>query len=188
MDYHDNASIARINKMVDNFKRLCCCERCTNCESSPSSHTGNYTHFYMRDILRPEFGSTSQMAYDSDGTYISENSDAYSSCDECDVGSIPEVQTSSPQPLDLTKKLHSYPVDSADDTNKWNLLAVSGRFQLEEDGYSSSDSEIAHALDLRIPRKKTPPRTSKALPAWVFCTRYSDRPSSGKILFFFLNV
>ncbi|XP_052233101.1 homeobox protein engrailed-1-B-like [Dreissena polymorpha] len=52
------------------------------------------------------------------------------------------------------------------------------RRKYKEDGYTSSDFDSA--LDLRIQRKKTPPATTTdALPAWVFCTRYSDRPSAG---------
>ncbi|XP_045210375.2 homeobox protein engrailed-2b-like [Mercenaria mercenaria] len=176
MDYNENDSILRINKMVDNFRRLCCCEQCTE-SSSYSTSPRNYTNFSVKQILWQDFRRGLQ--YDSDGTYMSENSDVYSSCDECERCSSPNMQLStSPEPLDLSKKYIRF---ANEESNRWtpNLKPTRTGFQADEDGYSSSDSEVAHALDLRVQRKKTPPKVNSGIPAWVFCTRYSDRPSAG---------
>ncbi|XP_060583587.1 homeobox protein engrailed-1a-like [Ruditapes philippinarum] len=177
MDFHEQDSMLKINRMVENFRKLCCCEQCVESPSYSTSPTP-YTNFSVRQILQQDFRRSLQ--YDSDGTGLSENSDVYSSCDECERCPSPDMQLSaSPEPLDLSYKYNRL---AEDDINVLATLPRSTRvgFQADEDGYSSSDSEIAHApLDLRVQRKKTPPKITSGIPAWVFCTRYSDRPSAG---------
>lgn len=165
--------------MVDSFRRLCCCERCLDTINICSSPR-NYTNFSVNHILRSDFGSLSQSAYDSDGTYWTENSEICSSCDEYETYSNPGLTPStSPEPLDLSSKPTRYTVDETKAQNINTSLTRRLRLLADEDGYSSSDSESAHALDLRVQRKKTPPKRTDGIPAWVFCTRYSDRPAAG---------
>lgn len=173
MDYHETDTVFKINKMVENFRRLCCCEQCVG-STCYSSSLRNYTNFSVDRILRQGFGGLS--AYDSDGSYWAENSEVCSSCDEYETCSNPEV-SSSPEPLDLSLKPSKYIEDELSGHDRRSMFLRG--LQAEEDGYSSSDSEVAHALDLRVQRKKTPPKRATGIPAWVFCTRYSDRPSAG---------
>lgn len=164
--------------MVDNFQHLCCGENKIK-YSKYNPPIKSYTNFSMQRILQRDFHNESLYSYDSDGTYMSENSDIYSSSDEYDRGSSPEIQPAEwTQPLDLRTNRTT---PTADEHLLWNALTLAhkDRLRLEDDGYSSSDSDAAHALDLRIARKKTPPSLTNGLPAWVFCTRYSDRPSAG---------
>ncbi|KAL4228652.1 heme oxygenase [Mactra antiquata] len=178
--FKEGDSILRMNLMLENFEQLCCGDRTSCC---PPLRQG-YTNFSVTEILRPGFGATNENIYDSDGTRLSEYSDTSSSCDECERTSSPDSQYSdSSIPMDFTKaNLDRQFVQQ----RKSPALLTKRKFpfsnlrHLEEDGYSSSDSEAAAApLDLRVSRKKTPPKRSiNGVPAWVFCTRYSDRPAS----------
>lgn len=174
MDYFTSNAIERITKMVETFEKLCCKEQNMSVAHSALPNK-TYTNFSVNEILRRNTGAV----YDSDGTHLSENSDIYSSCDEYERGSSPDTQNSEwEEPIDLRT---NGKVESAFEPVFWNALTLAHRnhLQAEDDGYSSSDSEATHALDLRIARKKTPPKMTKEIPAWVFCTRYSDRPSAG---------
>ncbi|WAR04493.1 HME2B-like protein [Mya arenaria] len=180
-------SLDKMSQMLRNFETLRCGDGFKPCSDADRAIAlAACTDFSVQEILRPSFGSIKRThhLYDSDGAYTSDNCDIYSSCDEIhtDTDSIrsssPEYnQTLSDEPLDLSKtsnyrENHQIPSDL-------NVVSLSERFRrrVEEDGYSSSDSEAA--LDLRIRRKKTPPAMRNQIPAWVFCTRYSDRPSAG---------
>ena len=179
MDYNDESAISKINSMVQNFENLCC-ETCTNKRSN--SRKIGYTNFSVNEILKANFAAKlSNYESDSDGTYLSESSEFHSSDEE-----TRDPYEAHYRNIDYNDSKNQKTREEVqgqfitDDIPKARPFSIFGRFQqqYEEDGYSSSDSEAA--LDLRIPRKKTPPKMNKQLPAWVFCTRYSDRPSAGK--------
>lgn len=183
--FKEGDSILKMNLMLENFEKLCCGDQHTSC---PPLVKG-FTNFSVTEILRPKFGTALESVYDSDGTRLSEYSDAYSSCDEYERTSSPDSQVSEiSRPLDFTKenldRHHTCSIRQKGLTIP--KFPFSNLRHLEEDGYSSSDSEAAAGpLDLRVSRKKTPPnRSNNEIPAWVFCTRYSDRPASGKHLDF----
>ena len=174
-------------RMMDKFETLLSCDR----DSLECISHRDYTNFSVSEILKPEFGQNYQTncLHQKIANVVSSTddlSDVSSESDESTNGDVniryaqtPENRCSPPstrvrknayvaeEPLFM----HSYA-----DVKPFSMLDRIRRQNLEEDGYSSSDSESA--LDLRIERKKTPPKNS--VPAWVFCTRYSDRPSAGE--------
>ena len=177
-------------RMMDKFETLLSCDR----DLSERVNQADYTNFSVNEILKPEFGRNCQT-----NCFHQKIADIVSSTDELsDVSSesdeLINVDThirnaespdcrSSPPSTRIRKNacvadeplfMYSYA-----DVKPFSILDRIRRQNLEEDGYSSSDSESA--LDLRIERKKTPPKNS--VPAWVFCTRYSDRPSAGEDCF-----
>ena len=178
-------------QMVNKLDTLCCgrdySERCSQ---------GDYTKFTVKEILKPEFGQNYKTAcfHQKIAVIVSstdELSDVSSESDESTNADSDMRDADSPEsrslPPSTRVRKNAYVADeplfqySYADIKPFSLL---DRIRRQEDGYSSSDSESA--LDLRIERKKTPPKNS--VPAWVFCTRYSDRPSAGKNIFKVLYI
>lgn len=181
----DDSAMDKMYRMVDKFENLCCGK--TFCQRT---NEGNFTNFTVDEILKPDFGHNyMQNCYsqriadivssaDELSDVTSESDDIYSSETEIRDTESPENQYILPS---ARVRKNAHVVDdplfqySYANVKPFNMLDRIRRHNLEEDGYSSSDSESA--LDLRIARKKTPPKNS--VPAWIFCTRYSDRPSAG---------
>ena len=187
METEDNA-IDKMFRMMDKFETLCCGG--DNCPQRINQ--GNYTDFSVNEILKPDFGARyiNNCYFHKIADIVSstdELSDVTSEYDDRNSSEYEFREASSPDsqclpPSSRRRKTGYVPDDplfqhSYVDVKPFSILERIRRNKyLEEDGYSSSDSESA--LDLRIPRKKTPPKNS--VPAWVFCTRYSDRPSAGE--------
>ena len=187
LDYN---SIDRMHRMLDKFETLCCGDNCQRISQR------DFTNFSVNEILKPSFG-----VRDAPSCYFHKIADIVSSTEELSDASSEYDNTNSENEIHETvQQDDNYPVADSHhllpyvhrrklgtvedellfqysyaDVKPFSMLKRIKQNNLEEDGYSSSDSESA--LDLRIERKKTPPKNS--VPAWVFCTRYSDRPSAG---------
>lgn len=186
MEERKASALINLSRMVHNLEFMCLKEQEKISQKS-------YTNFSMHEILKPSFGLTSNYDYDSDSAYTSDNWDASSSSDEA-LDRL-SVRSQSPEEAITYSVIQSQRVRKNGCTTApratvkpKNELMTSWtqrwRQKFEDDGYSSSDSESA--LDLRIERKKTPPKLTSQIPAWVFCTRYSDRPSAGKTLLIYI--
>ena len=182
-------------RMMDKFETLLSCER----DSPECISQRDFTNFSVNEILKPEFGRNFQtncfhqkiadvVSSTDDLSDVASESDESTNVDaNIRYAQTPENRCSPPSTrarknayvADEPLFMHSYA-----DVKPFSMLDRIRRQNLEEDGYSSSDSESA--LDLRIERKKTPPKN--AVPAWVFCTRYSDRPSAGEDSLFYALV
>ena len=181
-----------MNEMVKNFSNLQCGSEYKVLPWLNQSNFAKYNNVSVTDILGPQFEKfASNWDYDSDGAYTSDNGEIYASSDElqdsgsCRSSSSFETRNDQAAPLDLTKRTIEKESESShvprpcytDRVMTWSEIL---RRKYYSDGYTSSDSELA--VDHRIQRKRTPPvTTTDALPACVFCTRYSDRPSAGNL-------
>lgn len=174
MEESEENALFNLNKLVENLDLQCLTK------SGQKEKIKNlFTNFSIHEILKPSFGSI-KWGYDSDSAYTSDTNDSDDAVDRDYLGRVtPERPVSLPACF-----RHEHPTkikqakSSQEPVSSWMYRI---RRQIDDDGYSSSDSESA--LDLRIERKKTPPKSTGQLPAWVFCTRYSDRPSAGNVSF-----
>lgn len=136
----------------------------------PALHPAHRTtNFFIDDILRPDFGckkdpgtGARERPNDSDrgvqdrpappGTPCPDSSDSVSSCTSSSVSS-PSSQRESR-------------------ADKSSRVTMPDHARESEKGAELSNGEAAGAKDPR----------ALLWPAWVYCTRYSDRPSSGKAM------
>lgn len=180
MEEPEENALFSLNKLVENLD-IQCVPKSGRKEKTKNS----FTNFSIQEILKPSFGSL-KCGYDSDSAYTSDTND--SSDDAVDRDYLGRVTPERPVSLPACFH-HEHPTKKKqvkslqEPISSWMYRI---RRQIEDDGYSSSDSESA--LDLRIERKKTPPKWTGQLPAWVFCTRYSDRPSAGNVLLVQKNI
>lgn len=178
MDDNGEHSLVALNKIVSNLEILCFNDKGNLSQKS-------FTNFSIHEILKPSFGGALKCEYDSDSAYTSDNCDAWSSSDEMSDRTSPRIRVNPVikggeelNPTTLKPNRKSSIVATKSEQKPFSRWTDRWRQKFEDDGYSSSDSESA--LDLRIERKKTPPKFTSQLPSWVFCTRYSDRPSAGQ--------
>ena len=174
-------SLLALNKIVNRLEVLCFSD--SQCRSQKTSKLSNFS---IHEILKPSFGIPLKYDNDSDSAYTSDTGDAWSSCDETYDHASPRLQSTKQNLLEAKriqtpKRKYSSGNRKSDKVQEirkpFKCWTERWRQQFDDDGYSSSDSESA--LDLRLERKKTPPKTTGPLPTWVYCTRYSDRPSAG---------
>jgi len=182
-------ALEQMNKMLINFEELRCGDGFKPCpEEIRAAAMSYFTDYSIKEILKSSFGkeTRSNYAYSSDSAYTSDSQEYLSSSDDYLTdndswrsSSPGSEQTDEDQPLDLSKTSKYFYQQQVNHVHLTPNQIITARLRrnLEEDGYTSSDSETA--IDLRVRRKKTPPHRRQQLPAWVFCTRYSDRPSAG---------
>lgn len=124
----------------------------------PALHPAHRTtNFFIDDILRPDFGckkdpgaGARERPDDCDSTPCPDSTDSVSSCTSSSVSS-PSSQRES----------------IADKSNQVTMPDHAGE---SEQGAEVNSAEATGGKDPR----------GLLWPAWVYCTRYSDRPSSGK--------
>ncbi|ROL53415.1 Homeobox protein engrailed-1a [Anabarilius grahami] len=132
--------------------------------SPPAAHhTHRTTNFFIDNILRPDFGCRRERgagAHASDrgvrGIAARRAPCPDSNCSSDSVSSSASSTVSSP-----VSSRHSR-VDEADRGNAAKFGLVS-----------------ASSVTLNSPGETSSPSKDSLWPAWVYCTRYSDRPSSG---------
>nr|XP_046148260.1 homeobox protein engrailed-2a-like [Oncorhynchus gorbuscha] len=121
------------------------------------------TNFFIDNILRPDFGRKKEdnINHDESSHATRENhSPAVPRAEQ--VGStVPTEGTSTPHPGGVAKKAEIATEEP---------LKPRGE---NGDQCLSSDSDSSQASSI------TPSKPPMLWPAWVYCTRYSDRPSSG---------
>lgn len=124
------------------------------------------TNFFIDNILRPDFGKRKDGSASRDEGSLasreSHNSPATAPQSEAVGSTVPAEGTSTPHTVNAAKK-----------------AALEAEEPLKGRGESgeqclSTDSDSSQA-------SSNPQKSSQPLlwPAWVYCTRYSDRPSSG---------
>ncbi|XP_038819547.1 homeobox protein engrailed-2b-like [Salvelinus namaycush] len=120
------------------------------------------TNFYIDNILRPDFGRRKDGTFNYDENHLNgrENSPGLPPKSGQFGGTVSGEGTSNSRSVSEPKK-----ADIVADT----LLKPGGEIG---DQCLSSDSESSHA-------NSAPSSKPMLWPAWVYCTRYSDRPSSG---------
>ncbi|XP_031705977.1 homeobox protein engrailed-2a [Anarrhichthys ocellatus] len=122
------------------------------------------TNFFIDNILRPDFGRKKDggATREESGLASRESHDSPDAPQTEPVGNtVPAEGTSTPHTVTVSKK----PAIAAEEP-----LKPRGE---REDQCLSSDSDSSQASS------NPPPSKSMLWPAWVYCTRYSDRPSSG---------
>lgn len=131
----------------------------------PALHpTHRTTNFFIEDILRPDFGCKKDP-----GTVARERSNDYGR-DGQDRPAPPE--TSCPDSTDSVSSCTSSSVSSPSShrESKSGRITMPDHARESAQGAELSSGEAAGGKDNR----------GLLWPAWVYCTRYSDRPSSGK--------
>ncbi|KAL4635286.1 homeobox protein engrailed-2b-like [Arapaima gigas] len=119
------------------------------------------TNFFIDNILRPDFGRRKEGALDDNGVARRENNSPTAPGPGQVGGTVAGEGTSSSPPVGGAKK--------ADIGAEQHAKPSGGA----ADQCLSSDSDSSQA-------SSTVPMNQPMLwPAWVYCTRYSDRPSSG---------
>lgn len=123
------------------------------------------TNFYIDNILRPDFGRRKEGTRRDEIILVERENRCPSAPGSGQVGApVSGEGTSSPHPVSASKKTDI----TADAPLK--PRAETGDQCLSSD----SDCSQSNAAQTKQPT---------LWPAWVYCTRYSDRPSSGKNLF-----
>lgn len=129
------------------------------------------TNFFIDNILRPDFGRKKDGGANREESSLAsrESHNSPTAPQTEPVGStVPAEGTSTPHTVTGTKK----PAIAAEEP-----LKPRGE---NGDQCLSSDSDSSQA-------SSNPSRSQPMLwPAWVYCTRYSDRPSSGWCAFFLI--
>lgn len=126
------------------------------------------TNFYIDNILRPDFGRRKEGTRRDEINIVERENRCPSAPGSGQVGApVSGEGTSSPHPVSASKKTDI----TADASLKARAETV--------DQCLSSDSDCSQS---------NARQTNKPMlwPAWVYCTRYSDRPSSGKNIFYYL--
>ncbi|RXM97789.1 Homeobox protein engrailed-2b [Acipenser ruthenus] len=121
------------------------------------------TNFFIDNILRPDFGRRKEGTCNRDESNLPgrENlSPSAPGSGQIGLGTVAGEGTSNPHPVNGAKK---------GDTMSGEALKARGE---SGDQCQSSDSDSSQA-------SSTTPSQPMLWPAWVYCTRYSDRPSSG---------
>ncbi|XP_068566023.1 LOW QUALITY PROTEIN: homeobox protein engrailed-2a [Cebidichthys violaceus] len=122
------------------------------------------TNFFIDNILRPDFGRKKDGGATREDSSLASR-EAHDSPDAPQTepvgNTVPAEGTSTPHTVTVSKK----PAIAAEEP-----LKPRGE---REDQCLSSDSDSSQASS------NPPPSKSMLWPAWVYCTRYSDRPSSG---------
>ena len=169
-----NDPLSKMDILVNNFEKIKFPGTFINTLSD--RYTKTYTNFSVSEILKSSSRDicTEKLDSDSDGNpsgspepYSSEDEDNRRHLQDSCLSRSPEY-IQNPMPTVYQR----YPCGIP----QYKLCNI----YKEEDGFSSDSSDNDVPLDLRIQRKKTPPKRTTDLPAWVFCTRYSDRPSAGR--------
>ncbi len=120
------------------------------------------TNFYIDNILRPDFGRRKEGTRRDEINVVERENRCPSSPGSGQVGApVSGEGTSSPRPVNASKK-----------TDITADAALKPRAETG-DPCLSSDSDCSQS---NAEKTKQP----ILWPAWVYCTRYSDRPSSGK--------
>ncbi|XP_034092216.1 homeobox protein engrailed-2a [Gymnodraco acuticeps] len=119
------------------------------------------TNFFIDNILRPDFGRKKDGG-ETRGSESSLNLHSPAQTEPVGGNTVPAEGTSTPHTVTGTKK----PPIAEEEPLKAR--------REKGDQCLSSDSDSSQA-------SSNPPQSSKPMlwPAWVYCTRYSDRPSSG---------
>ncbi|XP_033964743.1 homeobox protein engrailed-2a-like [Pseudochaenichthys georgianus] len=119
------------------------------------------TNFFIDNILRPDFGRKKDGG-ETRGSESSLNLHSPAQTEPVGGNTVPAEGTSTPHTVTGTKK----PPIAEEEPLK--------ACREKGDQCLSSDSDSSQA-------SSNPPQSSKPMlwPAWVYCTRYSDRPSSG---------
>lgn len=124
------------------------------------------TNFFIDNILRPDFGrrKTSESSLGADEATLSRHSSP--TCAPPQGEPLPAEGTSTPHTVTTAKK----PPVAAEEPLK-------ARGESGGDQCLSSDSDSSQA-------SSNPASSNQPMlwPAWVYCTRYSDRPSSGRCI------
>ncbi|MGH0163749.1 UNVERIFIED_CONTAM: hypothetical protein FKN15_069347 [Acipenser sinensis] len=121
------------------------------------------TNFFIDNILRPDFGRRKEGTCTRDESNLPgrENlSPSAPGSGQIGLGTVAGEGTSNPHPVNGAKK---------GETMSGEALKARGE---SGDQCQSSDSDSSQA-------SSTTPSQPMLWPAWVYCTRYSDRPSSG---------
>lgn len=131
---------------------------------APGNHQPHHrvTNFFIDNILRPEFGRRKEAHHDE--LYLGRDIVARS-------GTEPSQHRGSATEGEGASKAITVTQD------KKNEVAMEGARKpraLSGDHSMSSDSDSSQASST------TKSKQPMLWPAWVYCTRYSDRPSSGK--------
>ncbi|ODN02641.1 Homeobox protein engrailed [Orchesella cincta] len=129
-------------------------------------HNGHHSHhlkFSIEDILRPDFGKVRNATINSNG--LKSNNSANN-------GMHQHAHQNGASP----NKKPALPTHSSSEPTRPNSRASSFKYH-SDDSNCSSTSRVTEVVD---DTKINPPVPEGPLlwPAWVYCTRYSDRPSS----------
>ncbi|KAM6945877.1 homeobox protein engrailed-1a-like [Aplochiton taeniatus] len=128
------------------------------------------TNFFIDNILRPDFGCKKELGSreraqiagrENVNPAITRPSHASSLCQDSNCSSDSSSSTSSSSPS--SKQISIKQVDGNGTTTRY--------------GDTSSVMVVNSSNGGSLPAKETQP--NMLWPAWVYCTRYSDRPSSG---------
>ncbi|CAI9579267.1 unnamed protein product [Staurois parvus] len=133
-----------------------------SCSQDPGNHQphGRVTNFFIDNILRPEFGRRKEAH--NDELYLGRDSVARTGTEPSQHrGTVTEGEGASKAITVTQDKKSEVAMEGA-----LKPRAMSGDLSLSSDSDSSQASST---------NKKQP----MLWPAWVYCTRYSDRPSSG---------
>ncbi|CAG7659331.1 unnamed protein product [Allacma fusca] len=155
-----------------------------------SSLHGNSLKFSIEDILRPEFGKVAlqRIRRTSSSTHNRRHSVNSNSFLEYPDSPFSSGSSSNPhRTVDanhLGRSLsHSPRCDSIDSSNNSTVRHVrTGPSSIRDHSEDSNSSCTSRKEEVVDETKVNPPVPQGPLlwPAWVYCTRYSDRPSSGK--------
>ncbi|XP_006634501.1 homeobox protein engrailed-2b [Lepisosteus oculatus] len=120
------------------------------------------TNFFIDNILRPDFGRRKEVTFSRDQSHASRRENLTPSAPGTGQvgGTVAGEGSSNPHPVNGAKKgdiAIEEPLNSRGESGEQCL---------------SSDSDSSQA-------SSTTPSQPMLWPAWVYCTRYSDRPSSG---------
>lgn len=129
-----------------------------------ANHTHRTTNFFIDNILRPDFGCRRERGADAHasergvrGVAVRRAPCPDSNCSSDSVSSSASSTVSSP---------------------------VSGRHSREDEAERGNAAKCglvsASPVSLNSPGETSSRSKDTLWPAWVYCTRYSDRPSSGK--------
>jgi homeobox protein engrailed len=173
-------------------------------QSSPTSQSpvSRVLPFSVENILKPEFGRNQPSSHDSTPA---ETADQPESVEMKPLGREPIKRTASnagitspssslgnkrvksslsvsPAPQ-MSKKIITSPVsikaDPADLSGRTSSCTDSSSFSSGEGSSHGKDGEQSSG-STELPTDPTKMTDPAKWPAWIFCTRYSDRPSSGK--------
>ncbi|XP_068094714.1 homeobox protein engrailed-2 [Hyperolius riggenbachi] len=132
---------------------------------APGNHQPHHriTNFFIDNILRPEFGRRKECTVHPDELYLGRDSVSRSGTEPAQHrGSASEAEGASKAITVTPDKKSEGSIDGAH-----NARSMSGDHSLSSDSDSSQASSTNNQ------------KANMLWPAWVYCTRYSDRPSSG---------
>ncbi|KAF5893220.1 homeobox protein engrailed-1 isoform X1 [Clarias magur] len=148
-------------------------------EAAPQVH--RTTNFFIDNILRPDFGCKRELLSSRDNVVARPSSRADSTAEHrtssssSSSSSSPSSSSSSSSPSSssLSKVPHEGSAKCADSASPSAVNGASGG--VGGDGAAGATTTTSTSASTPVSKDSQP----LLWPAWVYCTRYSDRPSSG---------